>query len=189
MGLAILILAIGLGMLLYTTSQRAQSRDHKDSRSGIVMGDFPLCAWEANLPQRVLSENSSQTIVINATNSADTDCQSALSLLAPGFDVSPRKEQQTVTVKPKGQGSIAWIVIPQKSGSFDIAVSDGIDTRVIGVTVTNVFGLTATQAQFFSVLGTLLGPMFTVPWWLDRWQKRKRAIAPTAVDKTGGVAS
>lgn len=126
------------------------------------------------MAQRVLSENNSQTIVVNATNATDTECQSQLTLLAPGFDVSPRKESQTVTAKSKGQGSVAWIVIPQKSGAFDIAVSDGLNTQTLGITVTNILGLTATQAQLCSILGTLFGPMLSIPWWVDRWQKRKR---------------
>ena len=186
-GLLMLLLAIGVGGVLFSINQRTQARDSIDTKHGMVVSDFPPCTWDLGMPQRVLSENNSQTIVINATNTADADCQSELSLLAPGFDISPRKDTQTVTAKPQGQGSIAWIVIPHKSGSFDIVISDGLKTQVAGITVTNILGLTATQAQICSILGSLLGPMFTVPWWVERWQKRKRPkeqapVAPPAAE-------
>jgi hypothetical protein len=173
-GLVIFLLAIGAGALLLSTHQSAQSRDHRDTSFGMVSSDTPLCIWEVDLSQRVLTEDNSQTIVIKATNPAEIDCQSVLTLLAPGFDVSPHKDEQTVTAKPKGQGSIAWIVTAQKPGTFEIAISDGIDTHVMGVTVTNLLGLTALQVQIFAILGALFGPMFSIPWWFDRWQQRKR---------------
>ena len=173
-GLVILLLAIIAGFLLFRTNQQAQSRDHVDTQFGVIASDIPLCTWEVVLPQRVLTEDTSQSIVILATDPADVDCQSSLTLLAPGFDVTPHKDEQIVTAKPKGQGSIAWILIPLKPGSFEIAVTDGINTRVMGVTVTNILGLTAVQAQILVVAGSLFGPMFTFPWWIDRWQQRKR---------------
>lgn len=173
-GMVIFLLAFGAGALLFRANQQAQSRDYTDTRFGVMASDIPPCVWEVSLPQRVLTEDNSQSIVIHATDPADVDCQSALTLLAPGFDISPRKEEQIITVKPKGRSSIAWIVTPQKLGAFEIAVTDGIDTRVMGVTVTNVLGLTALQAQILVVAGSLFGPMFTIPWWYDRMQQRKR---------------
>ena len=173
-GLVIFFAAIGIGAVLLVMNQNAQSRDHSDEKHGVVVSDYPPCVWELSIPQRILSENNSQTIVVNTTNATDTECQSQLTLLAPGFDVNPRKEFQTIAAKSQAKGSVAWIVIPHKSGEFDIAVSDGLNTQALGITVTNVLGLTATQAQLCSILGTLLGPMLSVPWWVDRWQKRKR---------------
>jgi hypothetical protein len=180
-GLAIFVLAIGAGITLFSISQNAQLRDQFKQGNGVVSGETPLCAWDIDATQRVLSENSSHTVTINATNANEVDCESVLRFLAPGFDVRPREEEQLVTAKPNGRGSIAWIVTPLKSGSFEIVVSDGIDTRVIGVTVTNILGLTAAQAQILSVLGTLFGPMFTIPWWVERWQQRKRQQAKASV--------
>ena len=179
-GLAIFIVALCAASLLISTSHQAQSRDHIDTRFGVVSSDIPLCVWEVTLPQRVLVEDNSQSIVVHATDPADTACQSALTLSAPGFGITPHKEEQIVTVKPKGSSSVAWILTPQKSGSYEIAVSDGINTQVFGVTVTNLLGLTALQAQIMATLGTLFGPIITVPWWIERWQQRKRLPTQTS---------
>ncbi len=97
-----------------------------------------------------------------------------------GFALSPLKEEQKIELLPKGKGSLAWILTPHKTGSFQIVVTDILDTRVFGVTVTNVFGLNTLQAQLLSVVGGLFGPIFTIPWWLDKWQRRKEKAKPAA---------
>lgn len=178
-GLIVFVMAVIAGVISLASQQQAQSHDSATDGHGIVVGDVLPCAWEVSLPQRVLSENKSQTIVVNVTNAMDVDCQSALTLLAPGFDISPRKDEQIVTAKANSRGSVAWIVTPDKAGDYEIAVTDGIDTRVVGVTVTNLFGLTAIQIQIFAVIGSVLGPMLSVPWWWERVQQRKK-VRPQA---------
>lgn len=176
-GAAVFAIALLLGAYLLLTSWRAQSRDRHEHKLGVIVSDFAPCVWDVGMAQRVLSENNSQTVVVRTENLTDAECQSELSLLAPGFDVSPRKETLALRAQPKNSGSIAWIVVPKSIGSFELAISDGIDTRTLGVTVTNALGLTATQSQVLTFLGSLFGPMLTAPWWFDRWQQRKRARA------------
>ena len=179
-GATIFAIALLLGAYLLLAGWRAQSRDRHESKHGVIVSDFAPCVWDVGMAQRVLSENNSQTVEVNTENLIDAECRSELTLLAPGFDVSPRKETLLLTAQPKSSGSIAWIVAPKSTGSYEIAVSDGIDTRTVGVTVTNALGLTATQSQILTFLGSLFGPMLTVPWWFDRWQQRKRARAQTS---------
>jgi hypothetical protein len=179
-GLLIFVTAVIAGFVSLASQQRAQSHDNATNGFGIAAGDVLPCAWEVTLPQRVLSENKSQTIVVNVTNAMDVDCKSALTLLAPGFDISPRKDEQIVEANANSRGSVAWIVTPDKAGEYEIAVTDGIDTRVMGVTVTNLFGLTAIQIQIFAVIGSVLGPMLSVPWWWERAQQRKKARPQTS---------
>jgi hypothetical protein len=112
--------------------------------------------------------------VINLHNKSERDCESNISLRAPGFDISPPKEEQKITIPPKNSGSLSWIIIPRKTGSYDLIVADVLNTKIIGITVTNLFGLSPTQAKAFSILGSLFGPMFTVPWWWDRWQRKSK---------------
>jgi len=62
-------------------------------------------------------------------------------------------------------------------GTFDLVLTIGGAITILGVTVTNALGLTAGQLQILSALSTILGPMLTVPWWFEQWQKwraRKR---------------
>lgn len=184
-GLIIFGMAVIAGVLLLRSQQRAQSRDHTDTSFGIVAGDVPPCAWEVSLPERVVAEKHPQAIVVNVTNSMDVACQSLVTLLAPGFNVTPRKDEQMITAQPNGKGSVAWIATADDAGEYEIVVTDGIDTRVMGVTVTNLLGLTALQLQILAVVGSIFGPMLSIPWWFERLQQRKKARPQTPA----GIAS
>ncbi len=146
-----------------------------------VIGDNtpPPCIWETKEPERVMAENKTQAVSISVNNSAEKPCETYLSLRAPNFDLSPSKEEQKITLPSKGKGSLSWIMTPRKTGTFDLAVSDVINTQVFGITVTNMFGLTAAQAKIFSMLSTLCGPMLTVPWWVEKWMQRKKKQEPS----------
>ena len=143
---------------------------------GMIGDDVPPpCTWDVQLTERVMAENKSQAIVVEAANSIDVSCESILALRAPGFDISPPKEEQKISLTTGNKGSLSWILTPRKTGTFDVTVSDILNTKIFGITVTDMFGLTATQAKTFSVVGGLFGPMFTVPWWIERfWNRRKQ---------------
>jgi len=116
-------------------------------------------------------------MVVQATNPLDDACESVIALRAPGFELAPLKEEQKIALPPKGKGSLAWILTPHKTGSFQVVVTDILDTRVFGVTVTNVLGLNTFQAQLLTAIGGLFGPIFTIPWWLEKWQQRRERQA------------
>lgn len=184
---SLLFLLIGiLGIILFVLSffvrdtlkhaelQASRLDDKKTSHAVVSEDSPPPCSWEVKKPERVMAENKSQAIVVTTKNNAKKNCETYLLLRAPGFDMNPPKEEQKVTLSPGKNGSIAWILTPRKTGTYDMTVTDIINTSVFGVTVTNVYGMTAAQAKFLSSLSTFLGPMLTVPWWWDRWRQRKQ---------------
>ncbi|MBI4067622.1 hypothetical protein HY407_04515 [Candidatus Gottesmanbacteria bacterium] len=159
---------------LNSDEKQAFSLDNEKISYGSV-GEGPLpCAWEVKDPERVMSEEKSQALVVKVSNKYDEDCQSILTLSAPGFDLSPNKDEQTIALRKKGKGSLSWIITPRKSGTFEIAISDILNTKIFGITVTNVFGLNAMQAKIASIFGGLFGPMLTVPWWWDRLRRKQK---------------
>jgi len=147
----ILLIAASLYILfrLNQGEKLAASRDSKKQSYGFVEGPLP-CNWEVKNPEKVMSESKSQAIVINVSNPTGETCQSVISVRSPGFDTSPSKDEQTISLKKDGKGS----------------------TKIFGITVTNIFGLNALQAKIASVLGGLFGPMFTIPWWWDKLRGR-----------------
>lgn len=180
------ILIAFFGALLFVFSWRfnasldngkkeAVSKDKTDQNYGIVEDPLP-CKWSVEEPERVQSENKSQSVLIKVVNDyPDEECESAVSLRAPGFDVSPVKEEQKINLKPNTEGSMSWIISPKKAGSYEIAISDPLNSKVYGINVTNMFGFSAVQAKTASFVGTIFGPMLTVPWWWEKWfQKRKK---------------
>ena len=173
-GLVISIFSVILIVKNNSEEKKAVRRDEVKKIFAIVGEDTPpSCNWNVKMPDRVMTENTSQAIIAETSNSAKKNCETYLSLLAPGFDVQPAKEEQKINLEPNRKGSASWIITPQKSGNFELTVSDIINTKIFGVNVTNMFGLNAFQAKILSVLGSLFGPMFTIPWWWDRFKKRR----------------
>ena len=142
----------------------------------------PPCVWDVQQPEKIMSEDKTQSIKVAFKNPAKKTCETYMSLRAPSFDTSPSKDEQKISVPPGKTGSLAWIITPRKTGTYELSVSDILNTRIFGITVTNIFGLNTTQAKVFSMLGTLLGPMLTVPWWVDKWFQRKRKQEPKKED-------
>ncbi|MCW5849339.1 MAG: hypothetical protein KIT87_04625 [Anaerolineae bacterium] len=176
-GLLLFVVGVGLGVMTLGGALAASARDATDEKHGIVEGP-PLCNWDATLSRRVMAENETQSVLVSATNPFTETCQSTLTLRAPSFDLSPSKDQQTLSVPPGRPGSVGWIVSPRKTGVYEVAVSDDLTTRTLGLSVTNVFGLSAFQSQLLAGLGSILGPMLTAPWWFDKWQQRAKAKPP-----------
>lgn len=172
-GLIIFISCLSLNSSLSNGEKTAFSLDDEETAFGIIEGP-PPCVWTVESPERVMSENESQAIVVQATNSTNEECESTLSLSAPSFNLSPLKGEQKLVLAQNGTGSTSWILTPQKTGTYELSVSDVLNTQIYGVTVTNTFGLTALQAKFASGIGTFFGPMITVPWWWDRFRQRKQ---------------
>src|SRR3989344_5183732 len=178
-GIILLILTISFRKSLTENESNAITLDKEETSYGFIDGPLP-CKWEVTPPERVQPENKSQSVVIKVINQYDSEeCESIISLRAPGFDVSPVKEEQKISLKPKTEGSLSWIISPRKTGTYEIAVSDPLNSKIFGINATNMFGLSAVQAKSASFLGTIFGPMLTVPWWWEKWfQKRKKAANP-----------
>jgi hypothetical protein len=175
-GIFLFIVSVYFINLFNKTEKKIASLDKSETKNAIIQG-APPCKWEVTKPERLMSENKTQALYINTTNPGETECESILFLRAPGFDVSPMKEAQNIKLPPSGTGSISWIISPKKVGTYEIAVTDEVDTKIFGLTVNNMFGLNALQAKILSFLGTLFGPMLTVPWWWDRLRKKQNNIA------------
>jgi hypothetical protein len=173
-GLILLICSIFVISTLYNGERLAAARDDKKIRYGMIDDTIPMCLWEVQSPEKIMTEDKSQAIQIKTSNTADKECLTFLSLRAPGFDISPAKEEQKIVVPPQGKGSISWILTPDKTGTFEVSISDTLNTQIYGITVTNVFGLNTLHAKILSWLGGLFGPMLTVLWWWDRLRGKKQ---------------
>ena len=171
-GIALLISALIFAKNLNKAKDVASALDKEEVAYGFIEGP-PPCTWEVEPPEKVISENKSQALVISSSNGVDEDCETTLSLQAPGFDISPPKTDQIIKLQANSDGSLSWILTPRRAGIYEIAVSDGLDTKVFGISVKNMLGLSAVQAKLASGLGTLFGPMLTVPWWWDRFRRKK----------------
>jgi hypothetical protein len=129
------------------------------------------------LPKRVMTEKESQTLRIVVANVNGVGiCNTAVRLAALNFELAPPSTERVVSLEPGGDPvSLLWILKPVETGAFEIVLTAGDETEVLGLVVTNVVGLTALQVQILSYISSLLGPMLTFPWWYEQWEKRKKA--------------
>jgi hypothetical protein len=175
-GIVIFAVALWLNSTLNATGASASKLDKRDVKQGMVIGE-PLCAWVAEITDRVMSENETRALMVRADNKTDESCKSMVRLVSPGFSVNPREEEQTLAVPAGRSGSLAWVLTPNKTGSFEIIVTDDLTTQSLGLQVTDVLGFTVEQAKLLSWLGSVLGPMCTFPWWVEKWLQRRKRIS------------
>lgn len=124
-----------------------------------------------SIDRQVMTENESQAITVFL--SSDVACEARVSMLNTNFDLSPEIKQQSVRLAPNTQGLVSWVISPQELGTFAVILQVGNFQESIGITVTNALGFTVAQVQIFSIISSVFGPMLTVPWWVEQWQKRK----------------
>jgi hypothetical protein len=173
-GVLLFVVGLVLAFSLLAGALRAASLDDSKTIHAAISDDAPpFCTWEASISARVMTQNTSQAVLVQVHNPADRECQSTIALRAPGFEISPMREEQKIALPAGGAGSLSWIVSPRKTGTFQIAVSDILNTQILGVTVKDENGLTTVQAKLLALVGSLFGPMLTVPWWVDKFKLGK----------------
>jgi hypothetical protein len=189
LGIIVLLITTAYGSSLLITSLRARSADDRNIESG-GGGGGPhknLCEpdvfeiAELSPSTRVISDVDSVAITAVLSNKGKEECDVILSLTAPNFSVDP--EQETLVVLRPGleTETFVWILLPQKQGSFQLKVTAALSGSVImnhlvGLTVTNVLGLTPRWAKVISILGSFFGPSLTLPtligWYKELKEKR-----------------
>lgn len=176
-GLIIFLVSILFIKSLEKGEQYAYSLDTQSESYGYTLGP-PPCKWEVTPPERVINENKSVSVLVSTKNELDEPCESILYLRAPNFDLSPASDNQKVALSATSSGSISWIITPRRTGSYELSITDNMNTKIMGITVKNMFGLSAVQGKLASMAGTVFGPMLTIPWWWDRFKKKKTSDNP-----------
>ena len=111
------------------------------------------------LDKRVMSDVESQGLTIHIQNNLSQDCTVPVALHAPDFVTSPIENTLETQIPARREGRMVWILSPKKTGTYKIWIAAGDQAQFMGITVTNVLGLTSLQAQLISILGSILGPM------------------------------
>jgi hypothetical protein len=193
-GVALFIVAIGLSLYLANADSKAKQLS-KSEMAGGGGGPGARCEIASINAPTVMSDQDSQTVTVNITkvlsnpkvpSQQNQDCSVPVRLSAPGFDYSP-SDYLTITIPPQGKTTqYTWTILPKKLGTYKLVVYEGETSyHAIGITVTNIFGLRAWQAQLLSTIGKILGPFLVVPSAYELWKEwRKRKAEKQAVTET-----
>lgn len=143
---------------------------------------IPNCGiTNVHYSKRTMSDQESQSLIVTIGNPGTEDCKAEVSIRAANFAVDPTDKVLIADISSKDEGGFVWILSPQKIGTFevviDVRVSSGNksqhQSRTIGISVTDIFGLSPLQTRLLSSFGAFLGPVFTAPWWLEKLKKKK----------------
>jgi hypothetical protein len=170
-----------LGGLLLFHVETARRSD----APGTEFTSQPDCPRAQLLPiagPRVMSLAESGTIEATFMNPEITTCTLQVSLVASSaLDVSPGAPQKVTLSPERPSGTARWIVTPKQSGAWDLRVqADGRFDQPYRIKVTSILGLSSYGAALASQILVILGPIATVPYWIDRWRAKRSAPAPPA---------
>jgi hypothetical protein len=190
-GVFILFVGCGLGLFLLVSKFKAHSLDSPLAEDPWGCPNCapppppPSCSAEALAfteinASKVMSISESQKMTATLFNYGSEKCKISVTLDAPNFTISGEK-RQIISIASLKRTDFNWVLSPEKPGTYTVIVSistgndaaEIIDSKDVGISVTNVFGLQASQASLLSILSAAFGPILTVPFWLDKWQKHK----------------
>jgi hypothetical protein len=175
----IILFLMGVGLALYlvfqTTKALGLDRSKPIPAPPFASANVLLCSISQIHVAPLMTLDETQAVTIALANSDRTRaCRANVSLSAPEFDISPQDTVRHLVVPPSQTVTIGWILSPRRLGTFTIQVATGLESRFLGISVTNDFGLNTWQAQLLSVIGTFLGPIASAAWWYDRWKEHRR---------------
>lgn len=106
----------------------------------------------------------------------EPSCEVTVSLNAPAFKINPRAEKQTFIARGfNSYHNISWVLEPTKMGNHVAMVSVGSEFTKIPIVITNNLGIPLFYSELLAKIGFFLGPMLTLPWWLEFFKKRNSA--------------
>ena len=152
--------------------------------SGAVVGEVPeqgIDADPVDLDNIVMKQSDNLALIVKATPfEGDEECSGTLSADAPSFNISP-SEAFTASATSQRPAIAALIFAPNTTGRLMFSVSSFGTTffELYDVSVTNSMGIGPGLSQTFTLLGTVFGPILTLPWWLD-WIRERRKERTTA---------
>jgi hypothetical protein len=157
---------------------------------------FELAKLQVEFPPRM---TTSETLPIIATTSLPSDiifynCPNSSKILyeavlsIAGMDISPTTIINNNTPYEAKLDEIltekwVWTLHPLESGVYTGVVTIKANTNqcelfelssTIQINVLDIFGLTSRQTKVFGLIGSFLGPILSLPWLLELWQKHKK---------------
>ena len=176
LGLILFLLGVAIGLFLLSGSLQASALDSYKSLGPGAGVPCPHPLEQVGLNRRTMAEKESQALTVVLGNlDSSADCEVTVSLSAPNFDINPANPDRVVTV-PAGEkaATTAWVLSSREAGNYEVVVTAGFDVQVMGIRVTNLLGLSAPEAKILSYIGYFLGPMLSLPWWIEKWEEHQR---------------
>jgi hypothetical protein len=124
--------------------------------------------------EKIQRLNHSLTIVASVAGFRELPCRTKLEVSASAFKVEPKSVDVKMDRNPPGAKLVFFSVLPQEVGEQQLIFqrSDGHD--IYTIEVQQYPGIPPGVSQWFPLVTTLFGGILTIPWWLERIERRKR---------------
>ena len=174
-GVFVLLGAMGLSIYLWLATSDARSLSGVE-QDKLQSGDSCASALKGvRVSPNIMSKNDSRALTAFLYNSdRNQECKVVVRLDAPDFQVIGSEPDLIQILPPDQNKTISWILSPKKSGTFQVTVNTPFVSRMVGVEVTNDEIISPLAQWWVSVLVYFLGSTLQLPWWLERWEKRKQ---------------
>jgi hypothetical protein len=121
-------------------------------------------------PTRTPVVGESLLLVLDFNNAGEDACEATVELEAAGFEKDPTSPR-TYNLPP-GKSLQYWSISPKQAGEHSLVVTAAQRSRTVGLNVlSNHFFGTSTMLLISGLLSAL-GPMATIPWWIERLGRR-----------------
>ena len=171
-GVILLLGGVGLNLYLRSASSDARDLDRFDAPEK-SRGQCSSPLEDVSISRRIMSKNDSLAVTAVLFNSdRNENCEVAINLNAPKFNISPNEPDLIINLPPRKRATPSWILTPRQLGTFEVAVSAELSTEIVGIKVSD--NLMDLFPAWVTLIGYIFGPMLTVPWWYEQWQKRKK---------------
>jgi hypothetical protein len=175
-GLVLLVVVAPLFLYTYfredaTLIADAEKAMRLDTRSAQFSGGPCTHSLQGvEVADRVLGVGHSFNLKINLNNDSAETCDARLIVEAATFD----DQQKTKVVSlPPGPLTLYWNLAPKETGPQTINVDSALEQRTIGVFVRDHNYLPPHLVSASAGISAILGPILTIPWWIEFFQKRK----------------
>jgi len=180
LGMVIFMTGLPLTLISYHrlgldhTEKNDLARSRDGGRSLESAGGCTHALKNIHIEDRVLKLGQSANLQIIFSNPNADTCSVSISIYASSFTINP-SSPQTISVPP-GIYRHPWNIIPNTLGPQEIVFESELETIEKGFVVEDPGFYTKQFMQLLATVLAFLGPMATLPWWLER-QRRIRTEA------------
>lgn len=139
-----------------------------------------------------MTDQESKILTVSLYGEGESsDCTTDVRLDITNFDISPPENIQKASIVAHQTTQVIWVLSPKNQGKFSYVVSfpdsQALTPDESTVKVTNGVGFPAWVTSVLApAAATVLGPLLTVPYWIDKyssWTKKRKGKQRTQVGR------
>lgn len=170
-GIAFLGGLLLFGLFLYVVQLDLRARRLDTLSEAQSAGGCSHALQAAAPPTRTPVIGETLLLALAFLNENSRSCDVTVRLEAAGFDKDPASPR-TYVLSP-GSSTRYWSIAAKQAGEHKLLLSSGNVSLTLGINVLPNPFFGASTTLILSAFLSLLGPMATIPWWIERFRGRQ----------------